>query len=127
MPKSDQVRIVELNVAERKFVSVCDTIKTLFVCVVVGVLGWGAIEMLKLGLTTDASHLTALAQCLEKWNVMDVLLLLASIVSGSGWYWERQRNKRLVKKEGDLRREKESSDPVSSRSGLNKTGDAPED
>jgi len=52
---------------------------------------------------------------------------LLAVLGYGGWWLEKRRNRRLVRKEGDLRREKEYHDPVSTRSGLDKFGVSPAD
>jgi hypothetical protein len=115
----------KIRSGERKFVAVCDLIKCLFVCVVISILGWHTITMFTAALQAKPETLTAFADCLKSWDLMEVLLMLVSIITGCGWYFEHKRNNHLVEKEGILRREKESCDPIHSRSGLNATGATP--
>ena len=125
MPKSDKVKLEELAYKEERFVKVCDLIKFFFVCAVIGVLGWHVITMFTAALQAQPETLSAFAQCLKSWNLMDVLLGLLSTISGCGWYFEHKRNNKLVKKEGALRHEIESADPIHTRSGLDETGATP--
>ena len=127
MGKSDTVKLAELNAKETRFVTICDLVKHGFVCIVVGVLGYGVIQMLIVGLKTDPAHLTALAKCLAQWKLMDVLCILAASVSGGGWFYEHKRNQWLTASNGDLRRANESNDKVAPRSGLDNKGISPED
>lgn len=117
--------VEKIRSSERKFVAVCDLIKSLLVCVVISILGWHTITMFTAALQAKPETLTAFADCLKSWNLMEVLLTLVSIITGCGWYFEHKRNNHLVEKEGFLRREKESGDPIHTRSGLNATGATP--
>jgi len=125
MAKSDKVKLEEIAYKEVRFVKVCDLIKHAMVCVVIGVLGWNVIIMFTAALQSKPETLNAFAECLKNWNLMEVLLFLVSTISSCGWYFEHNRNNRLVKKEGILRHEKESTDPVHTRSGLDETGATP--
>ena len=115
----------KIRAGENKFIACCDLAKHLAVCIVVGVLGWHVITMFTAALQAKPETLTAFAECLKNWNLMEVLLALVSAITGCGWYFEHSRNNRLVKKEGALRHEKESSDAVNTRSGLDETGATP--
>ncbi len=125
MAKSDKIKLEEIAYKEVKFVKVCDLIKLLLVCIVIGILGWHVITMFTAALQAKPETLSAFAECLKSWNLMEVLLFLVSTISSCGWYFEHKRNNRLVKKEGILRHEKESSDPIHTRSGLDETGATP--
>ena len=125
MAKSDKVKLGEIAYKEKRFVKICDLIKYLAVSVVIGILGWHVITMFTAALQAKPETLTAFAECLKNWNLMEVLLGLVSTITGCGWYFEHFRNNSLVKKEGALRHEKESSDAVNTRSGLDETGATP--
>ncbi len=122
MAKSNE----KIRASERKFVALCDLVKHLAVCVIVGILGWHTITMFTAALQAKPETLTAFASCLKSWNLMEVLLGLVSAVTGCGWFFEHKRNNHLVEKEGKLRHEKESGDPINSRSGLDAKGATPQ-
>ena len=115
----------KIRAGENKFIACCDLAKHLAVCIVIGVLGWHVITMFTAALQAKPETLSAFAECLKNWNLMDVLLALVATISGCGWFFEHKRNNRLVKKEGNLRHALESSDAVHTRSGLDETGATP--
>ncbi len=120
-----QVELEKVHAGESKCVAVCDLLKWLGVCLVVGVLGWHAITMLMVALQAKPATLNAFVKCLAEWRLMDVLLALVGILAGGGWYIERKRNNHLVRVVGSLRHDREASDPVNSRSGLDEVGATP--
>ncbi len=118
-------QLEKIHAGERKFVAVCDLIKWLAVCVIVGILGWHAITMLTAALQAKPETLNAFSKCLAKWRVMEVVLALVASIAGGGWCIERKRNNKLVRKTGARRHDREAADPVNSRSGLDEVGATP--
>ena len=117
--------IEEIHTSEKKFVSVCDLLKSLFVTCAVSFLGYHVIAMMTNALSASPETLTAFAKCLSEWNLSQIVLTIASAICGGGWFIEHKRNNRLVKRNGDIRHEKESHDAVSTRSGLDEIGRTP--
>ncbi len=70
----------------------------------------------------DEGSVSALAAVVEKFSVDRIVLGIANIITGAGWYLSRSRNKRLTKQLGEKRHKREKNDPVNDRSGLDEYG-----
>ena len=117
----------EIVSSERKFIVVCDLLKSIAICGVVAFLGYRVVTMMQAALTAKPECLEAFAKCFKEWNVVEVISVMASGIFGGGWYFEHKRNDKLVKRNGEIRHEVESSDKVSTRSGLDEVGRTPKE
>lgn len=117
----------EVVAGEHKFVVFCDLLKSLAVCGVIAFLGYRIVLMMQAALAANPECLEAFSKCFKEWNVVEVIAVLAAGIFGGGWYFEHKRNDRLVKRNGEIRHEVESSDKVSTRSGLDEVGRTPKD
>lgn len=124
---SDSLKIHKLNSEERKFVERCDLIKAVIRDVIICVLGLAFLWTVHDALNARPETLSQFAECLKACNIPGIIKALLAVLGYGGWWLEKRRNRRLVRKEGDLRREKEYHDPVSTRSGLDKFGLSPAD
>ena len=125
MAKSDKVKLEEIAYKEEKFVRICDLIKTFMHCFVILGLGASAAWVMATALKVPEENTNALAKCLGAVHMADIVKYIAIAICGGGWYFEKKRNNRLVKKEGELRHKIEQSDLVNSRSGLDEVGATP--
>ena len=112
---------------EHKFVVVCDLLKSFAVYGVIAFLGYRVVIMMQAALAAKPECLEAFAKCFKEWNVVEVISVLAASILGGGWYFEHKRNDKLVKRNGEIRHEVESSDKVSTRSGLDEVGRTPKE
>lgn len=115
----------EIHAGETKFVAICDLTKSLTVAAVIAFLGYHVVVMMTKALSANPETLTAFAKCLAEWKLSQVVFAIASAIFGCGWFIEHRRNNRLVKRNGEIRHEKESSDTISTRSGLDSFGRTP--
>ena len=76
-------------------------------------------------LKVPEENANALARCLAAVHMNDIIKYIAMAILGGGWYLEKRRNNRLVRKEGALRHQKEHADTVNTRSGLDEVGATP--
>ena len=125
MAKSEKIKLEEIAASEERFVRICDLIKTFFHGVVILGLGVSAAWVMVTALKVPEENANALARCLAAVHMSDIIKYIAIAICGGGWYIEKQRNNRLVRKVGSLRHEEEHSDPVNSRSGLDEVGATP--
>ena len=126
MAKSDKVRLEEIAYKEEKFVRICDLVKTFMHGVVILGLGVSAAWVMVTALKVPQENASALAECLKAVHLNDIIKYVAIAICGVGWYYEKRRNNRLVRKEGELRHQNERNDPVNTRSGLNEVGATPQ-
>ena len=117
----------EIIASERKFVAVCDLVKITMVCGVVSFLGYQIVRLMKEALLAKPESIDSFARCFSTWNIVELLSILASLIFGGGWYLEHKRNDRLVKHNGEIRHEIESTDSISTRSGLDSVGRTPKE
>jgi len=115
----------EIHLSETKIVSVCDLLKSLIIAIVVLFLGYHLIVMMTKALSANPETLTAFAKCLSEWKLSQIVLAIGMAICGGGWCVEHKRNNKLVKRIGDIRHINESSDKVSTRSGLDRIGRTP--
>ena len=125
MAKSDKIKLEEIAYKEEKFVRVCDLVKTFLHGVVILGLGASAAWVMVTALKVPKENTNALAECLKAIHMSDIIKYIAIAICGGGWYIEKRRNNRLVRKEGELRHLKEHADLVNTRSGLNDVGGTP--
>ena len=126
MAKSDKVRLEEIAYKEEKFVRICDLVKTFMHGVVILGLGVSAAWVMVTALKVPQGNASALAECLKAVHLNDIIKYVAIAICGVGWYYDKRRNNRLVRKEGELRHQNERNDPVNTRSGLNEVGATPQ-
>lgn len=125
MAKSEKIQLEEIAYKEEKFVRICDLVKTAMHGIVILGLGTSAAWVMVTALKVPQENASALAECLKAVHLNDIIKYVAIGICGFGWYCEKRRNNRLVRKEGELRHQKEHSDPVNSRSGLDEIGATP--
>lgn len=125
MAKSEKIKLEEIAYKEEKFVRICDLIKVFLYCIVVMSLGLSAAWVMVTALKVPEENTSALAKCLNAIHMNDIVKYIAIAICGGGWFIEKKRNNRLVRKEGELRHQKEYADPVNSRSGLDEIGATP--
>lgn len=125
MAKSEKVKLEEIAYKEERFVRICDLVKTLLHVVIILGLGVSAAWVMVTALKVPSENANALAECLKAVHLSDIIKYIAIAICGGGWYIEKKRNNRLVRKEGSLRHQKEYSDPVKTRSGLDEVGGTP--
>ena len=126
MGKSEKIKLEELAYKEEKFVRICDLVKTALHCIVILGLGISTAWVMVKALRVPQENASALAECLKAVHLNDIIKYVVIGICGIGWYYEKRRNNRLVRKEGELRHRKEQSDPVNSRSGLDEVGATPQ-
>ena len=125
MAKSEKLKLEELGYKEEKFVRICDLIKTFLHGVIILGLGISAAWVMVTALNAPEGNTSALAECLKAVHMSDIIKYIAIAICGGGWYIEKQRNNRLIRKEGPLRQKIEQGDAVNSRSGLDEVGATP--
>lgn len=125
MAKSDKIKLEEIAYKTEKLVRMCDLAKTFLHGVVILGLGASAAWVMVTALKVPGENVSALANCLKAVHLNDIIKYVAIAICGGGWYFEKRRNNRLVRKEGELRHQKERNDPVNPRSGLDEVGATP--
>lgn len=126
MGKSKEVKLAEISRDTEKFVQICDIVKTCIHGIIICVLGICAAYVMIATIAAPEENINAFAKCLKEAHISDIIEYVMMAFFGGGWYIEHKRNNKLVKKEGELRHEKEYKDPVNTRSGLDEFGATPE-
>lgn len=96
----------------------------------IGTLGWvAAIYLIFQGLIEIAGarpeSIIALSGFIEKLEISNILLTLATSGVSVAWYHERRGKKRAIRKLADMRRQLEKEDPYRSTSELDENGHTP--
>ena len=126
MAKSDKVKLAEIAYKTEKLVKIYDLAKVFLHCAVIFGLGVSAAWVMITALKVPEGNVNALAKCLGAVHLNDIVKYIAIAICGGGWYFEKRRNNRLVRKEGELRHQNERNDPVNTRSGLDEIGATPQ-
>ena len=125
MGKSKEVRLAEISRDTERFVQICDIVKTIIHGIIITILGICAAYVMVVALKAPNENINAFAKCLKELHLSDIIKYIAIAICGGGWYIEHKRNNKLVRKEGELRHEKEYRDPVNTKSGLDEFGATP--
>lgn len=118
----NELELERIRAGGRSFTKLCDLVKGLLKYGCWGFCVWTFGDVIRDLAHGDPAAMGALCDVLKAIHAPQIFHSLLTIILGGGYAVEKQRNKRLVKNNGDNRHQREQADAVNSRSGLDRYG-----